>query len=104
MKLEKALKKLSKKLENSPALFEGYKANIAVAFQDACTQWRKDNPTRKSALPAGVIYDLSNNAATTFLKNLISLPEPPTIEHTMTTEQNEVGSGIVRTKKTKKKK
>lgn len=57
-----AIKVVCEHLKNDPDLFESYKANIAVAFQDMYNG--KDKPED--------IHRMSNEAATNFLNNLIN--------------------------------
>jgi hypothetical protein len=67
MKVKKAVKKLTRALTKKKDFHDGYKANIAVAFQDACSKWRAENPRRKSTLPVALVHELSNQAAENFL-------------------------------------
>lgn len=69
MKIKKAVKRLGKTLTQNNDLRESYIENIATAFQNACRDWRIANPTRKSALPSGIIHVISNDVATHFVDN-----------------------------------
>lgn len=65
------IEKLQKALKEDPELFEGYKANIAIEFQDEVARFRKKYPATKY-LNRDAIHEISNNAAENFLKRFSS--------------------------------
>lgn len=49
--------------------YYSWQANIAVAFQDECNNWREKN--NRETIPAKAFHEISNNAAKYFLNLLI---------------------------------
>lgn len=61
----KALNIVRKKLRNDDEIFFAYKANIAMAFFDACYWYKKKN--NKKVLSNSDIHKCANEAAKNFL-------------------------------------
>jgi hypothetical protein len=66
------IENLIKALQEDKGLYESYKANIAVAFQDSAYQFRKQ--FNKRTLSIKDIHTISNAAADSFLAQLIYEP------------------------------
>jgi hypothetical protein len=66
------IENLIKALQEDKGLYESYKANIAVAFQDSAYQFRKQ--FNKRTLSIKDIHTISNAAADSFLAKFIYEP------------------------------
>lgn len=63
--MEKELKVVTSTIKNDRELFYSYQSNIAMAFVDACANYKKKNS--KKYLSSHEIHVLANEAAINFL-------------------------------------
>lgn len=69
--------KLIKALAADPEYREAWKANIAVAFQDAFYLWNKSKRNGKRYVTNYDLHDISNRGADIFLERLMFQSEQP---------------------------
>lgn len=68
--LSQAVEKLSASLRSDPELFDGYKANIAMAFKDEYERQAPRLLKHGGRLNPSEVHEIANNAATNFLNLL----------------------------------
>ncbi|MHA2062854.1 MAG: hypothetical protein ACXABY_00510 [Candidatus Thorarchaeota archaeon] len=67
MKVSKAVKRLRRALRENPEFRESWKANLAMAFYDACPPQSSFKGSKK--------LDVTNDGAERFLRLLLSQPD-----------------------------